>query len=56
MKRNKLFISLLLIQLFFFNDSFAQVNSKSQLPINLQNGLVAFYPFNGDAGDHDSTF
>ncbi len=51
MKRNKLIISLFLIQLFFLNDSFAQINSKSQLPINLQNGLVAFYPFNGNAGD-----
>jgi hypothetical protein len=51
MKRYKIFISLFLIQLFFFNFSFAQINSKSQLPVNLQNGLVAFYPFNGNAGD-----
>jgi|GEM_PF-840618 len=27
------------------------VNSKAQLPANLQNGLVAFYPFNGNAND-----
>jgi gliding motility-associated-like protein len=31
--------------------SFAQVCSKSQLPANLQNGLVAFYPFCGNAND-----
>ena len=31
--------------------SFAQVCSKSQLPTNLQNGLVAFYPFCGNAND-----
>jgi len=29
----------------------AQITNKSQLPLNLQNGLVAFYPFNGNAGD-----
>ncbi len=28
-----------------------QITSKRQLPLNLQNGLVAFYPFNGNAGD-----
>ena len=29
----------------------AQVCTKAQLPINLQNGLVAFYPFCGNAND-----
>jgi gliding motility-associated-like protein len=29
----------------------AQICSKSQLPTNLQNGLVAFYPFCGNAND-----
>ena len=36
---------------FFSTSVNAQIVSKSQLPINLQNGLVAFYPFNGNAGD-----
>jgi gliding motility-associated-like protein len=31
--------------------SIAQVCSKAQLPTNLQNGLVAFYPFCGNAND-----
>lgn len=36
---------------FFSTSVNAQIVSKSQLPINLQNGLMAFYPFNGNAGD-----
>jgi len=31
--------------------SYAQVCTKAQLPNNLQNGLVAFYPFCGNAND-----
>ena len=31
--------------------SFAQVCDKSQLPCNLQNGLVVYYPFCGNAND-----
>ncbi len=30
---------------------FSQICNKSQLPSNLQNGLVAFYPFCGNAND-----
>ena len=45
----RLFLPILL--LFICNLSIAQICNKSQLPFNLQNGLVGYYPFCGNAND-----
>lgn len=46
--RKILLLPLLLLNCLILN---AQVCTKSQLPANLQNGLVAFYPFCGNVND-----
>jgi gliding motility-associated-like protein len=43
-----LILSISLLQSYIGN---SQICTKSQLPANLQNGLVAFYPFCGNAND-----
>jgi gliding motility-associated-like protein len=40
-----------IVFLFFCHFSIAQICSKAQLPTSLQNGLVSFYPFCGNAND-----
>ena len=40
-----------IVFLFICNLSIAQICNKSQLPFNLQNGLVGYYPFCGNAND-----
>ena len=40
-----------IVTLLICHFSFAQVCTKAQLPASLQNGLVAFYPFCGNAND-----
>jgi hypothetical protein len=42
---------LLLFFVFISIASQSQICSKTQLPANLQNGLVAYYPFCGNAND-----
>lgn len=44
-------IILLIVTFLISHGSFAQICSKAQLPSSLQNGLVAFYPFCGNAND-----
>jgi gliding motility-associated-like protein len=44
-------IFLPIVFLFITHLSFAQICNKSQLPFNLQNGLVGYYPFCGNAND-----
>ena len=46
----KLFLALGL-SFFLGSKGSAQICDKNQLPLNLQNGLVAFYPFCGNAND-----
>ena len=46
------FTKLLLVFLLLLSqEAWSQICTKSQLPANLQNGLVAFYPFCGNAND-----
>jgi gliding motility-associated-like protein len=44
-------IILPIVALLICNFSNAQICSKAQLPLNLQNGLVGYYPFCGNAND-----
>ena len=44
-------IILPIVALLICNISNAQICSKAQLPFNLQNGLVGYYPFCGNAND-----
>ena len=44
-------IILPIVALLICNFSNAQICSKAQLPFNLQNGLVGYYPFCGNAND-----
>jgi gliding motility-associated-like protein len=47
--RTKIF--LLGFAVFFFTSLQSQICTKTQLPTNLQNGLIAYYPFCGNAND-----
>lgn len=40
-----------IVTLLICHFSFAQICNKEQLPLNLQNGLVGYYPFCGNAND-----
>ena len=49
--RNLYRAALFFLSFSFGNFSNAQICSKAQLPFNLQNGLVGYYPFCGNAND-----
>ena len=51
MRKFTLIAKLAIILTIASNYSYSQVCSLSQLPSNLQNGLVAYYPFCGNAND-----